>query len=85
MGQKASGAPRRGLSRVEAAVYVGIGITKFDEMVADGRMPGPKRVDGRKIWDIRRLDIAFDALPGDDGSGDTSWDDWDEKHSWADR
>jgi excisionase family DNA binding protein len=39
--------PPRGLSRDEAARYVGVGATKFEEMVADGRMPRPKRVDGR--------------------------------------
>jgi excisionase family DNA binding protein len=69
---KAAGAPRRGLSRIEAAVYVGVGITKFDEMVADGRMPGARLIDGRKVWDIRRLDVAFENLPeqaeGDGGS-----------------
>jgi predicted DNA-binding transcriptional regulator AlpA len=54
--------PRRGLSRIEAAAYVGIGPTKFDEMVADGRMPKPFRVDTRVIWDIRDLDPAIDGL-----------------------
>jgi predicted DNA-binding transcriptional regulator AlpA len=58
--------PRRGLSRVEAAMYVGVGTTKFDEMTADGRMPKPRRIDGRKIWDLRALDMAFDALPIED-------------------
>ena len=55
--------PRRGLSRIEAAQYVGIGATKFDELVADGRMPTPRQLDGRKIWDVVELDLAFDALP----------------------
>lgn len=64
--------PRRGLSREEAAMYVGVGSTKFDAMVLDGRMPKPKRVDGRKLWDVRSLDLAFDALPDDD-SGGGSW------------
>jgi excisionase family DNA binding protein len=63
--------PRRGLSRVEAAMYLGISASKFDELVSDGRMPGPKRVDGRKIWDVHQLDLAFDDLPGDPNS----WDD----------
>ncbi len=57
--------PRRGLRRHEAALYIGVGATKFDEMVADGRMPKPKRVDGRVIWDRLALDLAFDDLPGD--------------------
>jgi excisionase family DNA binding protein len=55
----------RGLSRDEAARYVGVGNTKFDEMVADGRMPRPKRVDGRVIWDRLRIEAAFTDLPED--------------------
>jgi hypothetical protein len=62
----------RGLSRVQAAAYIGVGTTKFDEMVADGRMPKPKRIDGRTVWDLRRLDIAFEALP--DESEVNPWD-----------
>jgi predicted DNA-binding transcriptional regulator AlpA len=64
--------PRRGLSRDEAAMYVGISAAKFDEMVADGRMPTPVKIDARKIWDIRSLDLAFDALPREGPSN--SWD-----------
>lgn len=55
----------RGLSRIQAAAYVGVGATKFDAMVGDGRMPHPRRIDGRKVWDLRELDSAFDALPRD--------------------
>lgn len=68
---------RRGLSRVQASAYVGVGVSKFDEMVADGRMPGPKRIDGRKVWDVRALDSAFDALPseGEDFAAGNSWGD----------
>lgn len=61
----ASLAPR-GLSRVQAAEYVGIGVTKFDEMVRDRRMPSPKRIDGRTVWDRVQLDAAFAALPSDE-------------------
>jgi excisionase family DNA binding protein len=57
--------PPRGMSRDEAARYVGVGVTKFDEMVADGRMPRPKRVDGRVIWDRLRVEAAFTDLPDD--------------------
>lgn len=57
--------PPRGLSHEEAARYVGVGTTKFDEMVADGRMPKPKRIDGRVIWDRLQLDAAFSDLPED--------------------
>jgi predicted DNA-binding transcriptional regulator AlpA len=57
---------------VEAAAYVGVGPTKFDEMVKDGRMPGPKRIDARVVWDRKALDLAFDALP-DDNDRDDPW------------
>lgn len=56
----------RGLSRDDAARYVGVGATKFDEMVADGRMPKPKRIDGRVVWDRVKLDAAFTDLPDDE-------------------
>ena len=65
--------PRRGLSRDEAAMYVGVSAGKFDELVSDGRMPRPVRIDGRKVWDIRSLDVAFDALPKDNAEAN-SWD-----------
>jgi excisionase family DNA binding protein len=69
--------PRRGLSRDEAAMYIGISASKFDELVRDGRMPAPKRIDGRKVWDIHSLDMAFDALPSDnETSGGSTWDDF---------
>lgn len=55
--------PPRGLGRDEAARYVGVGSTKFDEMVKDGRMPKPKRVDGRTVWDRIALDASFSDLP----------------------
>lgn len=65
---------RRGLSRVEAAEYIGVGASKFDAMVADGRMPKPKRIDGRRVWDVRALDRSFDLLPGGDDSDHNPWD-----------
>src|SRR5262249_39436354 len=69
--------PRGGLSRDEAAMYIGISATKFDELVRDGRMPGPKRIDARKVWDVRDLDVAFDALPSENpASQESTWDDF---------
>ena len=55
----------RGICREAAAEYVGISPNTFDEMVRDGRMPAPKRINARKVWDVRALDIAFTALPTD--------------------
>jgi predicted DNA-binding transcriptional regulator AlpA len=65
--------PRRGLSREEAAMYIGVSAAKFDELVVEGRMPGPVRIDARKVWDIRSLDLAFDALPKEDDPTPNSW------------
>ena len=42
-------------------------------MVADGRMPKPKRIDGRVVWDRLQLDSAFAALPDEDGRVDDVW------------
>ena len=58
-----SNLPPRGLSRTESAEYVGVSAGLFDAMVTDGRMPGPKCVNARRIWDRFALDIAFGALP----------------------
>lgn len=55
--------PPRGMCRDEAARYIGVGTTKFDEMVKDRRMPQPKRVDGRLVWDRLAIDAAFTDLP----------------------
>jgi hypothetical protein len=56
-------------------MYCGISATLFDRLVADGRMPGPCRIDGRKVWDIRAIDVAFDDLPRDDASQRSSRED----------
>ena len=66
--------PRRGLRRVEAAIYVGVSPTKFDEMVEDGRLPKPKRFDKVAVWDLRQLDNAFESLPGDGDDLRNPWD-----------
>jgi len=58
--------PRRGLSREESAMYIGVSPSLFDEMVADRRMPGPKLVNSRTIWDRWALDLAFESLPDRD-------------------
>lgn len=52
----------RGLSRDEAAHYIGVGTSKFDQMVHDGRMPRGKRIDGRVVWDRVQIDMAFTEL-----------------------
>lgn len=56
----------RGLRREAAARYIGVSPTKFDQLVADGRMPKPIHIDGCVVWDLRTLDLAFDALSTQD-------------------
>lgn len=61
-----------GIGRAEAAAFIGVSATKFDQMVKDGRMPSAKKIDGRLVWSVRALTLAFDALP--DGSQGNAWD-----------
>jgi predicted DNA-binding transcriptional regulator AlpA len=67
---------------VAAAAYIGISPSLFDIMVKDGRMPKPKRINARTVWDRKRLDDAFDALPDEEGGnppdGAKSTNPWDE-------
>jgi predicted DNA-binding transcriptional regulator AlpA len=56
----------RGLSREQAAAYVGVSPSLFDALVKDGRMPPPKRINARTIWDRIQIDAAFAALPSND-------------------
>ncbi|WP_108608273.1 hypothetical protein [Aminobacter sp. MSH1] len=55
--------PPRGLSREGAARYIGVGATKFDRLVTDGRTSKPKRIDERVLWDGLLVDSAFTDLP----------------------
>lgn len=63
----------RGLGRELAAAYIGVSPTKFDDLVKDGRMPRPKKMDGRRIWDRVALDSAFSAFPDPDSPKPGGW------------
>ena len=65
--------PPRGLSRVQSAAYVGVSPRMFDELVADGRMPKPVRINSRVLWDRFQLDEAFAALSDTDRGGNDPW------------
>jgi hypothetical protein len=52
-----------GLGEVEAAGAIGVSASKFRALVQDGRMPLPRRIDGRLIWDVDELRAAFKAFP----------------------
>lgn len=58
-----------GLPETEAAGSIGIGLKKFRQMVADGRMPKPRRADRNAVWDVEELHAAFKDLPHDDPGG----------------
>jgi len=62
--------PPRGLSREDAARWLGVSPSKFDQMRKDGRIGPAKLIDGRKVWDIRGLNDAFDALPEEHDQAD---------------
>ena len=57
--------PRRGLTLLEAAVYVRVTPNKFTALMDAGRMPQPRMIDDVRVWDVRELDIYFEALPVD--------------------
>lgn len=62
--------PPRLLTREMAAAYLSLSTYMFDGMVADGRMPFPKVVGSRLLWDRLALDKAIDSLPDRGGRVD---------------
>ncbi len=52
-----------GLSREQAAAFIGIGATLFDRLITDGRMPDARLIDGRLVWDVAEVAAAFRSLP----------------------
>jgi hypothetical protein len=56
-------------------MYVGVGTTLFDSLVAEGRMPKPGQIAGRKVWDVRKLDMALDDIFAQGDLAGGSWDD----------
>lgn len=67
--------PPRGLNREIAATYIGISPSKFDELVQRGKMPPPKRIDRRRLWDRKAIDAAFDQLQDESSDEDNPWND----------
>lgn len=65
--------PPRGMRLPIAAEYVGVSESKFLQMVKEGVMPKPFRTGGVTLWDLRKIDTAFDALANQDD--DSIWED----------
>ncbi len=59
-----------GLDRVEAAAFIGVGVTMFDQLVREGTMPQPRTIKGRLVWHRAELEKAFSALPVRSAEGD---------------
>jgi predicted DNA-binding transcriptional regulator AlpA len=58
---------------VAAAAYCGISPPLFDGLVKERRMPQPLKINSRRLWDVRKIDCAIDAL--DDEERENPWDD----------
>jgi hypothetical protein len=65
--------PRRGLSRVEAAVYIGVSPSKFDELRKDGQVSPPRLIGARKVWDVLDLDRDFESFAVEGGDAEEDW------------
>jgi predicted DNA-binding transcriptional regulator AlpA len=52
----------RAMRAERAAGYLGMGRTKFLELVDNGRMPPPVEIDRIRVWDRHDLDAAFEDL-----------------------
>jgi predicted DNA-binding transcriptional regulator AlpA len=50
------------LRRDEAAASLAVSTTKFDEWVADGRMPRGHKIDGVVLWDTQEIREAWERL-----------------------
>jgi predicted DNA-binding transcriptional regulator AlpA len=54
--------PPRAMRAERAAAYLGMSTSKFFQLVEDGRMPRPVRIDGMVTWDRLELDAAYESL-----------------------
>lgn len=75
---------RRGLDECEAAVYLSLSPSFFRRLVEERAMPRPRVIGSRRIWDVEELDLAFKALPREEGDADVAFVDLETQDSWAD-
>jgi predicted DNA-binding transcriptional regulator AlpA len=64
----------RGLRADDAAAYLGMGKTKFLELVDRGAIPRAVTIDSIKIWDRLDLDAVIDAAKEDTPAENNSFD-----------
>jgi len=60
--EKLQNSPVRGLRAPAAAADLGMGTSKFLDLVAQGRLSKPIRVDAMTIWDRHDLDADIERL-----------------------
>jgi len=54
--------PPRGMRVDRAAAYLGISKSKFLQLVDQGRLPKPVRIDGITTWDRLDIDVAYEGM-----------------------
>jgi predicted DNA-binding transcriptional regulator AlpA len=54
--------PPRAMRADRGAAYLDMGKSKFLELVAQGRLPQPVRIDGVVTWDRLELDAAYEQM-----------------------
>lgn len=59
-----------GISREQAAAFIGISPSLLDRAVEVGTMPRPRLVFGRNVWDVDELIASFKAMPHKGGGDD---------------
>jgi hypothetical protein len=76
-----------GLSLDEVAAFIGISANKYRELEQRKRMPGPRLVDGRRLYDRELAHAAFKRLPtttGNDHGAPLPHNDEAEDRTWDD-
>jgi predicted DNA-binding transcriptional regulator AlpA len=51
------------VSRETGAELIGISPNHFDKLVKEGRLPAPREVGGRILWDSEEIRAAWRAMP----------------------
>ncbi|HEV2557267.1 MAG TPA: hypothetical protein VGU45_01450 [Microvirga sp.] len=72
--------PKRGLTREEAAEYVGCdSLATFNDWIRRGRVPGP--IPGTTRWDRKAIDRALDRASGLMDDTGPSFEEWAAQHA----
>ncbi len=63
------------VSRETGAELIGISPNHFDKLVKEGRLPAPRELGGRVLWDSDEIRAAWRAMPRrGQSSSDNPWD-----------